>query len=184
MLDTVLFVVFPYVAVVLAVGGSLYRYFTNRFSYSSLSSELLEKDWLFWGAVPWHYGIVPTLLIHLAGFVVPGRDDHPARHANRLYLAELTGKVFALLAFAGMVVLIVRRLSQSRIRAVTSAMDWVVVVLLLNQVFLGLWVAFFYRWGAAWFDLHGHRRGWRPWPPSIRSPSTSPPCRWCPSCTF
>lgn len=152
MLDTVLFVVFPYVAVVLAVAGSVYRYFTNRFSYSSLSSELLEKDWLFWGVVPWHYGIVPTLLIHLAGFVAPGVMIILHGTPTLLYLAELAGKVFAFMALAGIVVLIVRRLSRSRIRVVTSAMDWVVVVLLLNQVFLGLWVAFFYRWGAAWFD--------------------------------
>jgi nitrate reductase gamma subunit len=152
MLDILLFVVFPYVAVVLAVAGSLYRYFTNRFSYSSLSSELLEKDWLFWGAVPWHYGIVPTLLIHLAGFAVPGVMIVLHGTPTLLYLAELAGKVFAFMAFAGIVVLIVRRLSRSRIRVVTSAMDWVVLVLLLNQVFLGLWVAFFYRWGAAWFD--------------------------------
>jgi len=66
MADTMLFVVFSYVAVLLAVLGSLYRYFINQFSYSSLSSELVENEWLFWGIVPWHYGIVPTLLIHLA----------------------------------------------------------------------------------------------------------------------
>ena len=52
MTDTLLFVVFPYLAVFLAVFGSIYRYFTSRFSYSSLSSELVEKRRLFWGAVP------------------------------------------------------------------------------------------------------------------------------------
>ncbi len=151
MLDIVLFVVFPYMAVFLAVASSLYRYFSHRFSYSSLSSELLEKDWLFWGAVPWHYGIVPVLLIHLAGFAIPGVMAVLHGTPTRLYLAELIGKVFAFMALAGVLVLILRRLSRSRIRVVTSAMDWVVVVLLLNQVFLGLWTALFYRWGAAWY---------------------------------
>jgi nitrate reductase gamma subunit len=151
MLDNLLFVVFPYVAVLLAFGVSIYRYFANRFSYSSLSSEILEKDWLFWGAVPWHYGVVPILLIHLAGFAVPGLLAILHGTANRLYILELMGKAFALLAFAGIVVLIVRRLTHSRVRAVTSAMDWVVLVLLLNQIFLGLWLTFFYRWGAAWY---------------------------------
>lgn len=151
MLDTVLFVVFPYVAVVLAIAGSVYRYLSHRFSYSSLSSELLEKDWLFWGAVPWHYGIVPVLLIHLGGFAIPGVMAIVHGTPVRLYLAELVGKVFAFMALAGIVVLILRRLSRSHIRVVTSAMDWVVLVLLLNQVFLGLWTALFYRWGAAWY---------------------------------
>jgi nitrate reductase gamma subunit len=151
--DVVLFVVFPYLAVALAVGGSLYRYLAHRFTYSSLSSEWLESKWLFWGAVPWHYGIVPVLLIHLGAFVVPGVMAWLHGTPTTLYLAELAGKVLALLAFAGMVTLLVRRLARSKVRAVTTPMDWVVLVLLLNQVFLGLWTAFFYRWGAPWF-LH------------------------------
>jgi len=71
MRDAVLFIVFPYVAVALAVGGSLYRFFAHQFTYSSLSSQWLEGRWLFWGALPWHYGIVPVLLIHLGGFAIP-----------------------------------------------------------------------------------------------------------------
>lgn len=151
MLDIVLFIVFPYVAVFLAVFGSVYRYFTNRFSYSSLSSELVENEWLFWGAAPWHYGIVPTLLIHLAGFTLPRVMALLHGTPTLLYLAELGGKVLAVTALAGMVALILRRLAHPKLRAVTSAMDWVVLVLLLNQVFLGSWTAIFYRWGAPWF---------------------------------
>jgi nitrate reductase gamma subunit len=73
MSDIVLFAAFPYVAVVLAVFGGVYRYRINRFSYSTLSSQLLENRTLFWGSVPWHYGIVIVLLAHLVGFLVPGK---------------------------------------------------------------------------------------------------------------
>ncbi len=48
--DTFLFVAFPYVAVVLAVVVSVYRYVTDRFSYSSFSSQFLENRALFWGS--------------------------------------------------------------------------------------------------------------------------------------
>ena len=72
MSDIVLFAAFPYVAVVLAVFGGVHRYRTNRFSYSTLSSQLLENRTLFWGSVPWHYGIVIVLLAHLLGFLMPG----------------------------------------------------------------------------------------------------------------
>jgi nitrate reductase gamma subunit len=151
MRDAVLFVVFPYLAMALAVGGSLYRYLARQFTYSSLSSQWLEGRWLFWGAVPWHYGVVPVLLIHLGGFAVPGVMRALHGTPTTLYLAELLGKVLSLLAFAGMLVLIARRLSNSKLRAVTTPMDWVVLALLLVQIFLGLWIAFLYRWGAAWF---------------------------------
>ena len=151
MSDVILFVIFPYVAVTLAVFGSLYRYFTNRFSFSSQSSQFIEKDKLFWGSTLWHYGIIPTLLIHLAGFTIPTVMALLHGSPNLLYLTELVGKVFALMALTGLGILIIRRLSLTKIRLLTSPMDWIVLVLLLNQVILGLWIAFFYRWGAAWF---------------------------------
>ena len=62
MLDMVLFAVFPYVSVILAVVVGVYRYFNARFSYSSYSSQFLETRALFWGSVPWHYGIIVILL--------------------------------------------------------------------------------------------------------------------------
>jgi nitrate reductase gamma subunit len=151
MADTLLFIVFPYLAVFLAVFGSLVRYFINRFSYSSLSSELVEHRVLFWGAVPWHYGVIPILLIHVGGFAVPKVMSFFHSDLNRLYVVELIGKFLAISALAGIVILILRRLTQSRIRVLTSAMDWVVLVLLFFQIFLGLWVSLFYRWGAVWF---------------------------------
>ncbi len=149
--NTLLFIVFPYLAVTLAVVVGLYRYFFNRFSYSSLSSQVIEKKSLFWGAVPWHYGVIPILLIHLAGFIIPGIMAEIHSVAYRLYIAELIGKFLAFLAFFGIIVLIIRRLTHVKVRVLTSPLDWVVLVLLLNQIFLGLWVSLFYRWGAVWF---------------------------------
>lgn len=151
MSDVVLFVIFPYVAATLAIVGSLYRYFTNRFSFSSQSSQFLEQEKLLWGSTLWHYGIVPTLLIHLAGFTIPKVMAAFHSTPTLLYLTELVGKVFALMAFAGLGVLLVRRLSSSKIRVLTTPMDWIVLGLLIAQVFFGLWIAFFYRWGAAWY---------------------------------
>jgi nitrate reductase gamma subunit len=151
MLDMILFVVFPYVAVALAVGGSLYRYYTNQFSFTSLSSQFLESDIQFWGSVLWHYGIIPTLVIHLAGFVVPGVMAALHSTPETLYLSELAGKVFGIMALVGAGVLLVRRLSSSRVRIVTTPADWIILVLLFFQVFLGMWMAFVYRWGATWF---------------------------------
>ncbi len=151
MISTLLFIVFPYLAVFLAVFGSLVRYLIDRFSYSSLSSELVEHRMLFWGAVPWHYGVIPILLIHVAGFVIPGIMSQIHSVAYRLYIAELIGKFLAFLAFFGIIVVIIRRLWHVKVRILTSPMDWVVLLLLFNQIFLGLWVSLFYRWGAVWF---------------------------------
>ena len=151
MSDIILFVVFPYVAVVLAVVVGVYRYRTNRFSYSTLSSQLLENRTLFWGSVPWHYGIVVVLLAHLVGFLIPGMWASLTAQPVALYTIEIVGYAFGLAALIGLCVLMMRRASFERIRAVTSPMDWVLLAALLVQVALGMYVSLLYRWGADWY---------------------------------
>ena len=65
MTDLILFGVFPYVAVALAVAVGSYRYLVDRYSWSSHSSQFLESRLLFWGSVPWHYAILAILLAAL-----------------------------------------------------------------------------------------------------------------------
>jgi nitrate reductase gamma subunit len=151
MLDILLFVVFPYVAVALAVGGTIYRFLTNQFSFTSLSSQFLETDVQFWGSTLWHYGILPTLLIHLGGFVTPKLMFALHSTPETLYLAELAGKILGIMALIGAGTMFYRRVASSKVRMVTTPADWAVLVLLIVQVVLGLWMAFGYRWGATWY---------------------------------
>ncbi|MBM3800678.1 MAG: respiratory nitrate reductase subunit gamma [Acidimicrobiia bacterium] len=151
MLDHLLFVIFPYAAATLAVVVTLQRYFKKGFSYSSLSSQFLESNELFYGSVAWHFGILGALMGHAIGFFLPVQVLWFNSAPVRLYILESTGLLFGLLAVTGIVSLIVRRLTAPRIRAVTSALDVVVLLLLLVQVVLGVYVALFYRWGSSWF---------------------------------
>ncbi len=153
MFDTVLFVALPYIAVVLAIVVGIYRYVTDRFSFSSYSSQFLESRRLFWGSVLWHYGIVAILGIHLVAFLFPGVWGALTANRTRLYIMEVGGLAMALLTIVGMVLLLYRRISIQRVRAVTTKADWLLMLALFVQVLLGFWVAFFYRWGSDWF-LH------------------------------
>jgi nitrate reductase gamma subunit len=151
MLDNFFYIIFPYAAVVLAIVVTVQRYFKRGFTYSSLSSQFLESDELFYGSVPWHIGIMMVLAGHVVGFAIPRQvlwwNGVPAR----LYILEATALMFGLLALVGMVNLIVRRITSPRIRAVTSPMDIVVLLVLLVQVALGIYIAIFYRWGSSWY---------------------------------
>ncbi len=151
MIDMVLFVAFPYVAVVLAVIVGIYRYSDDRFSYSSFSSQFLEDRALFWGSVPWHYGVIIILLAHVLALLAPGVWATVIAAPARLYTLEVIGFALALAALMGLLLLIIRRLMSPRIFAVTSTMDWVLLLVLLAQVALGFWVALVYRWGADWY---------------------------------
>lgn len=153
MIDTLLFIIFPYAAALLAIVVTADRYFKKGFSYSSLSSQFLESKELFFGSVPWHIGIIGVLTGHLIGFLFPAEvlwfNGVPAR----LYILEATGLLFGLLALVGLVNLIIRRHKSARVRAVTSRMDILVLLLLLVQVALGVSLAVFYRWGSSWYAV-------------------------------
>ncbi len=148
-----LFVAFPYVAFALAIIGGLYRYFADRFTFSSLSSQLVEGRALYWASVPWHYGIIPILLAHLFSGVLPWVSDWILRNRLALFALELTGWALGLFALFGILAAILRRGVNWRARAVTSAMDWILLVLLAIQTATGVGVALFTRWGSLWY-LH------------------------------
>jgi len=150
--DQLLFGVFPYVTIILAIVGTFWRYWGNKFSYSSLSSQFLETKQLFWGSVPWHYGILVVLTGHLVAFLIPNTVLAWNGVPIRLYILEGMALVFGLLALLGLVLLIIRRLRSRRLWKVTSTMDIVLLLVLLAQVVAGVWTAMFYRWGASWFS--------------------------------
>jgi len=150
--DQLLYGVFPYVCIVVAIVATIYRYLTDRFSYSSLSSQFLENRQLFWGSVAWHYGILGVLTAHLVGFLIPQSILWWNMEPIRLYILETTGFVLGLLALGGLLVLIYRRLTNSRIRVVTSPMDATLLLVLLIQVAAGVGTAIFYRWGSSWYS--------------------------------
>ena len=152
-LDNLLFVIFPYTVIILAVVVTAQRYFRKAFTYSSLSSQFLESGELFYGSVPWHIGILGVLAGHLTGFMLPKTVLAFNSVPLRLYILESTALLFGLMCLVGIVNLIIRRHVSARIRAVTSSMDMVVLFLLLIQVVLGVYTAIFYRWGSSWYAM-------------------------------
>ncbi len=152
-MDNLLYGIFPYVACSLAGVGGVYRYFANRFSYSSLSAQFLENQVLFWGSVPWHYGIVLVLLdySHLTGALFPDFWASALRGPIALFVTEWIGTSLGFFALFGLVLLILRRLINQKVRSATSVMDWILLAVLTAQVAAGVYIALFYRWGSLWY---------------------------------
>ncbi len=150
-MDNLLYGIFPYVALSLAGVGGVYRYYGTRFSYSSLSSQFLENRLLFWGSVPWHYGIVLVLLAHLFGALFREASASLLDDSIRLFVLELMGMSLGLFALLGIVILVFRRMSQGKVLTITSLMDWILLAALFAQVAAGVSIALFYRWGSLWY---------------------------------
>ena len=150
-LDNFFFIALPYVAMIVFLAGAIYRYKANSYKVSSLSSQFLESDGLFWGSVPFHQGLAIVFLIHLAAFLFPKTMLAWNAYPLRLMILEGTGFVFALSLSIGLFALLVRRITNARVRAVTTWMDIAIELLLLYQVILGCVIALNYRWGSSWF---------------------------------
>ena len=151
MIDLILFGVFPYVAVALAVAVGVYRYCFDRYSYSSQSSQFLESKALFWGSVPWHYAILLILLAHTLAFLFPGTWGALLGEPARLYFLEVSGIALGVVTILAMIVLLVRRATNDRVCAVTTKVDWLLLLALLLQVITGVYIAVSLRWGGFWY---------------------------------
>lgn len=153
MINYLLFLVLPYVALVVFLTGTIYRYKTNGFSVSSVSSQFLEGRTLFWGSQPFHWGLVVLFFGHLTAFLFPRTVLAWNGSPLRLIMLEATAFAFGLSACFGLVFLVYRRLMSKRVRAVTSKMDIFVFLILLVQIISGLFVAYGSRWGSSWFAV-------------------------------
>ena len=153
LLNNFFFIALPYAALIVFLMGTIYRYRSTKFKYSSLSSQFLETRRLFWGSVPFHWGILVLFFGHLIAFLFPRSILAWNQLPVRLLILEITSFVFGVLTLLGLVNLFYRRLSNIRVRMVTNYMDIILEVLLLAQLILGLWVAFEFRWGSSWFAV-------------------------------
>lgn len=151
MLNYLLFIALPYAALAVFIIGSIFRYRFMGFKVSSLSSQFLEGKQLFWGSQPFHWGMFFLFFGHLAAFLIPSAVLAWNGNPLRLIVLEVTGFAFGLSALLGLVLLIIRRLTNRRLQVVANYMDVVVYLILLVQITSGLWVAFFNRWGSSWF---------------------------------
>lgn len=152
MFDPFLYAAIPYLAVAIAIVGGMVRYSRDQFSYSSQSSQFLESRGLFWGSIAFHYGLLLVLAGHVVGLMFWDGWERVLSVPTRLYGFEIGGLALTTLALAGLLVLLARRIFVARVRAVTTTMDWILLVFLLGQMTLGLWVALEFRWGSSWYQ--------------------------------
>jgi nitrate reductase gamma subunit len=150
-LDQLLFNALPYMAFFTFFLVTIVRYLSRKFSYSSLSSQFLENQQHFWGLVPFHYGILVVLTGHFVAFLVPREIILWNSQPLRLYILEATALIFGILTLVGLSAAIIRRFTVSKVRIVTSQLDWLVFGLLMLEVIAGIAIALFHPWGSSWF---------------------------------
>lgn len=149
--DILMFAALPYVAMFTLLLVSIQRYRSQSFTFSSLSTQLLENKRHFWAMVPFHYGILAVFGGHMLAFLMPRAILSWNSAPMRLYLLEVTGLACAVLTLVGLIAMIVRRFTNSKLRVVSTPADVILYALLVFQVVTGIAIAVIHPWGSSWF---------------------------------
>ncbi|HJV70055.1 respiratory nitrate reductase subunit gamma [Ideonella sp.] len=137
--DTFFFGYYPYVALTVFLLGSLLRFDRDQYSWKSDSSQLLRSGSLRWGSNLFHLGILFLFAGHTVGMLTPhALYESFISAGNKQLMAMVSGGLFGLFGFAGITILLHRRLTDPRIRINSKTSDIVLLMLLWLQFALGL----------------------------------------------
>ncbi|MCC6136124.1 MAG: respiratory nitrate reductase subunit gamma [Gammaproteobacteria bacterium] len=139
-LDTLLFGVYPYLAGTIFLIGSLIRFDRDQFTWKAHSSQMLSNKNMRLASNLFHVGIILLFFGHFFGMLTPPEILHAlgVSAGAKQVLAVVAGSIFGLMCFAGLTMLVKRRLTDPRIRATSSKMDIFILLLLYVQLILGL----------------------------------------------
>lgn len=139
-LDNLLFDIYPYVALVIFMLGSLIRYDRDQYTWKADSSQLLRRGQLRLGSNLFHIGIIGLFFGHFAGLLTPKDLYHALGLSteNKQLLAMVAGGIMGGMAMIGVLLLLHRRLSDPRIRKTCTGMDIFILVWIFITLALGL----------------------------------------------
>ncbi|MBE2293881.1 MAG: respiratory nitrate reductase subunit gamma, partial [Phycisphaerales bacterium] len=143
-LEFLLFGVYPYLAGTVFLLGSLLRFDRDQFTWKASSSQILNTEDMRrtgrWAMNLFHIGILFLFLGHFVGLLTPPSVFHAlgVSAGAKQILAVSAGGIAGTMCFVGLTLLVRRRLGNPRVRATSSRMDIVILLMLYAQLILGL----------------------------------------------
>ena len=133
------FQIYPYIALAVLFIGSWARFDKAMYTWRTGSSQLLSDKGMRLGSNLFHIGVIAILGGHLIGLLTPHAVyGYFISSSQKQLLAMAVGGFFGALCFVGISILLVRRLTNARVRATGSVGDTLVLVLLFAQLVLGM----------------------------------------------
>ncbi|MGH8383207.1 respiratory nitrate reductase subunit gamma [Pseudomonas sp.] len=133
------FGVYPYIALAVCLLGSWARFDLSQYTWKASSSQMLSGRGMRAASNLFHVGVLFVLAGHFVGLLTPASVyHHVISTESKQLLAMVSGGFFGLLCLIGLIMLIHRRLTDSRVRATSSTSDILILLVLLAQLVLGL----------------------------------------------
>ncbi|MHB1108976.1 MAG: respiratory nitrate reductase subunit gamma [Devosia sp.] len=138
--NTLLFGIYPYVALAVLALGSVVRYDREPYTWRSGSSQLLRRRQLMWGSVLFHVGVLLIFAGHVVGLLTPIWiwDMIGVSHGTKQMIAIGLGGVAGIMGIIGATLLVHRRFFDPRVRRASSFADNMIILILWIQLALGL----------------------------------------------
>jgi nitrate reductase gamma subunit len=146
----VLFGTWPYVAIVLCIGGFVVRHLLDRARLGAARRQAAEAQRVFGGGRLWRLGLLFLFATHLLGLVLPRAVLAWNQVPLRLYVLEGSGFLLGALV-VGAWADVMWKHSARRSGSVASAVADAVLLGLLFVAFVsGLFMQALFRWGSSW----------------------------------
>ena len=138
-LHTLVFGIYPYIALVVMVVGTWARYDNAQFTWRAQSTQILTKKNMVWASALFHVGILIVFFGHFVGLLTPHFVYEPFMSAGtKQVMAIVVGGIAGTMALIGGGVLTMRRLTDPRVRASSTFADDAIIVILMIQLALGM----------------------------------------------
>ena len=140
-MDTLLFVIVPYVCLTSFVVGHAWRYRYDKFGWTTRSSQMYERRLLRWGSPLFHFGMLGVVGGHVVGLLVPESwTDALGISEHSYHVAAVVGGLLAgVMTVVGMAILVYRRRTVGPVFSATTPMDKVMYAFLATVIALGMW---------------------------------------------
>lgn len=138
-LNALIFQVYPYIAIAVFAIGCWARFDHAAYTWRTGSSQMLSGKWMRLGSNWFHIGVIAILGGHFVGLLTPHWMYEPfITSGQKQLLAMVAGGLFGLVCFIGLTILLIRRLTNARVRSTGTSRDVIVLVLLYAQLLLGM----------------------------------------------
>jgi nitrate reductase gamma subunit len=126
------------------VVGHWWRYRHDQFSWTSRSTQLLDRRVLGWASPVFHYGALAAVAGHIIGLCIPPSVTSAVGINEQAYrwIAGIAGGIAGLATLVGFLGLVYRRATSDRVRRTTTRSDYLTYLLLTVLMVLGCWMTF------------------------------------------
>ncbi|WP_221762269.1 respiratory nitrate reductase subunit gamma [Nonomuraea sp. WAC 01424] len=138
--ESMLWVVAPYVTLVIFIGGLIWRYKYDKFGWTTRSSQLYESPLLRVASPVFHYGLIFVIIGHVTGLLIPLSWTDAIGVSNETYHtnALIWGGLAGLATLVALAMLIYRRRTNGPVFLATTKNDKTMYVVLAAAIIAGV----------------------------------------------